>query len=200
MKKKVLLFIFIVVLVYAIGGFIYIKLNKQPDVIKVSDLDKIKGYNYTLKSNDTKLLTSEFNILKANLESNNVNNEEYAKSIAKLFIIDLYTLNNKINKYDVGGTVYVYPDAVPNYKLNVQNTIYKYMEDNTNKNRNQVLPEVSTIDITKFEETTYKIGDKEYQGYKVELNWTYVEDLGYDTKAEVILIKQDKTYYVVEEN
>lgn len=200
MKKKILLFVLIVVLVYAIGGFIYIKLNKKPDVIQVSDLDKINGYNYTLKSNDTQLQTDEFNVLKANLESESINYEEYAKSVAKLFIIDLYTLNSKINKYDVGGAQYVYPDAVSNYKLNVQNTIYKYMEDNTNKNRNQILPEVSTIDITKFEETTYKIEEKEYPGYKAELSWTYVEDLGYDTNAEVLLIKQDKTYYVVEDN
>ena len=200
MKKKIILFILIVILVYAIGGVVYVLLNKKPEVIKISNLDTIKGYNYTLRSNDTQIYKNEFNNLKHNLESNSVNNEEYASSVAKLFIIDLYTLNNKINKYDVGGVSFVYPDAVSNYKLNVQNTIYKYMEDNTNKNRNQKLPEVSGIDLTNIEKTNYNINDKSYEGYKINLEWTYVEDFGYDSAGEVILIKSDKYYYVVEKN
>ena len=129
MKKKILLFIFIIILVYAIGGIIFWFLNKKPEVVRISNLDSISGYNYNLKSNDKELYKSEFKILKKNLESNEINKEEYAKSISKMFIIDLYTLNNKINKYEIGGEQFVYPDAVENFKLNVQNTIYKYLED-----------------------------------------------------------------------
>jgi len=200
MKKKIILFIFIIIFVYAAGGIAYVILNKKAETVKISDLDSIKGYNYTLKSNATELYKSEFKALKSNLENNNVNDEEFAKSVAKLFIIDLYTLSNKINKYDVGGINFVHPDYLSNYKLNVEDTLYKYMEDNTTKGRKQELPEVSTIEIKKCEEATYKIGEKEETGYKIELEWSYVKDLGYDKDGEVIIVKLDKNYYIVEKN
>ena len=200
MRKKIILFILIIIFVYAAGGVAYVLLNKKPEVIKISNLDTIKGYNYTLKSNATDIYKDEFKTLKTNLESDNINEEEYAKSISKLFIIDLYTLTNKINKYDVGGTSFVHPDYLANYKLNVQNTLYKYMEDNTNKNRNQELPEVSNIDIINTEKTTFELGETTYDGYKINLEWNYVKDLGYDSKGEVIVIKVNNNYYIVEKN
>ena len=45
-----------------------------------------------------------------------------------MFLIDLYNLDNKKNMYDVGGVIFVFPDARENYKLNVSNTLYKYMK------------------------------------------------------------------------
>ena len=200
MKKKIILFIFIVVFIYAAGGLAYYYTNKKPAVINISSLDTIKGYNYTLKSNDTLIYTNEFKMLKSNLESDSIDYEEYAKSIAKLFIIDLYTLNNKINKYDVGGTLYIHPDYINNYKLNVQDTLYKYIEDNSNKLRNQELPEVSSTEIINTEEIKFNIGDNEYDGYKINIKWDYVKDLGYDTEGEVIVIKDNNNCYVVEKN
>ena len=200
MKKKIILFIFIVVFIYAAGGLAYYYTNKKPAVINISSLDTIKGYNYTLKSNDTLIYTNEFKTLKSNLESDSIDYEEYAKSIAKLFIIDLYTLNNKINKYDVGGTLYIHPDYINNYKLNVQDTLYKYIEDNSNKLRNQELPEVSSTEIINTEEIKFNIGDNEYDGYKINIKWDYVKDLGYDTEGEVLVIKDNNNCYVVEKN
>ena len=202
MKKKILLFILIIILVYSIGGIIYIYMNKKPSAepVKISNLDTIKGYNYALRSNDTALYKEVFNNLKKNLESKEINDEEYAKTLTKLFIIDLYTLNNKINKYDVGGAQFVHPDYVSNYKLNVQNTLYKYMEDNSYKNRTQELPEVASVNITNAEKTNYKIGDNSFEGYKITLEWTYVKDLEYDSKGEVTLVKIDNLYYVVQKD
>lgn len=200
MKKKIVLFIFIIIFVYAAGGIIYGILNKKPEVIKISNVDTINGYNYTLKSNSTDLYKSEFKNLKSNLESNEINDEEYAKSIAKLFIIDLYTLNNKINKYDIGGIEFVHPDYIVNYKLNASDTMYKYIEDNSNNNRNQNLPEVSSIEIISNEKTNYQLNDNSFEGYNVSLEWTYKNDNGYETKGNVLLIKIDNTYYIVEKN
>ncbi len=200
MKKKILLFIFIIILVYAIGGIIFWFLNRKPEVVRISNLDSISGYNYNLKSNDKELYKSEFKILKKNLESNEINKEEYAKSISKMFIIDLYTLNNKINKYEIGGEQFVYPDAVENFKLNVQNTIYKYLEDNSNNFRKQELPEVSNVTINNIENIDYTIKDQTFKGYKVKLSWEYVKDLGYDKEGELILVTIDKNIYIVEKN
>lgn len=201
MKKKVILFLCILIFVYAAGGTIYYiaTREKKDDKPIVTNKDTIKGYNYTLKSNATKLYEDEFKALKANLEGD-INYDEYAASVAKLFVIDLYTINNKINKYDTGGTSFVYPDGRDNYKLNVQDTIYKYVEDNTNGKRTQSLPEVSSVTVKDSKKDTYKIGDNSFEAYKINLEWSYVQDLGYDKTGEIILIKKDKNIYVVEKN
>lgn len=201
MKKKVILFLCILIFVYAAGGTIYYiaTREKKDDKPIVTNKDTIKGYDYTLKSNATKLYEDEFKALKANLEGD-INYDEYAVSVAKLFVIDLYTINNKINKYDTGGTSFVYPDGRDNYKLNVQDTIYKYVEDNTNGKRTQNLPEVSSVIVKDSKKDTYKIGDNSFEAYKINLEWSYVQDLGYDKTGEIILIKKDKNIYVVEKN
>ena len=201
MKKKVILFLCILIFVYAAGGTIYYiaTREKKDDKPIVTNKDTIKGYDYTLKSNATKLYEDEFKTLKANLEGD-INYAEYAVSVAKLFVIDLYTINNKINKYDTGGASFVYPDGRDNYKLNVQDTIYKYVEDNTNGKRTQNLPEVSSVIVKDSKKDTYKIGDNSFEAYKINLEWSYVQDLGYDKTGEIILIKKDKNIYVVEKN
>lgn len=201
MKKKVILFLCILIFVYAAGGTIYYiaTREKKDDKPIVTNKDTIKGYDYTLKSNATKLYEDEFKVLKANLEGD-INYDEYAVSVAKLFVIDLYTINNKINKYDTGGTSFVYPDGRDNYKLNVQDTIYKYVEDNTNGKRTQSLPEVSSVTVKGINKDTYKIGVNSFEAYKINLEWSYVQDLGYDKTGEIILIKKDKNIYVVEKN
>lgn len=201
MKKKVILFLCILIFVYAAGGTIYYiaTREKKDDKPIVTNKDTIKGYDYTLKSNATKLYEDEFKALKANLEGD-INYDEYAVSVAKLFVIDLYTINNKINKYDTGGASFVYPDGRDNYKLNVQDTIYKYVEDNTNSKRTQNLPEVSSVIVKDSKKDTYKIGDNSFEAYKINLEWSYVQDLGYDKTGEIILIKKDKNIYVVEKN
>lgn len=201
MKKKVILFFCILIFVYAVGGTIYYiaTREKKDDKPIVTNKDTIEGYDYTLKSNATKLYEDEFKALKANLEGD-INYDEYAVSVAKLFVIDLYTINNKINKYDTGGASFVYPDGRDNYKLNVQDTIYKYVEDNTNGKRTQNLPEVSSVIVKDSKKDTYKIGDNSFEAYKINLEWSYVQDLGYDKTGEIILIKKDKNIYVVEKN
>ena len=201
MKKKVILFFCFLIFVYAVGGTIYYiaTREKKDDKPIVTNKDTIKGYDYTLKSNATKLYEDEFTALKANLEGD-INYHEYAVSVAKLFVIDLYTINNKINKYDTGGVSFVYPDGRDNYKLNVQDTIYKYVEDNTNGKRTQNLPEVSSVIVKDSKKDTYKIGDNSFEAYKINLEWSYVQDLGYDKTGEIILIKKDKNIYVVEKN
>lgn len=201
MKKKVILFLCILIFVYAAGGTIYYiaTREKKDDKPIVTNKDTIKGYDYTLKSNATKLYEDEFKALKANLEGD-INYDEYAVSVAKLFVIDLYTINNKINKYDTGGASFVYPDGRDNYKLNVQDTIYKYVEDNTNGKRTQNLPEVSSVIVKDSKKDTYKIGDNSFEAYKINLEWSYVQDLGYDKTGEIILIKKARNIYVVEKN
>ena len=147
---------------------------------------------------NTKLYKDEFNKLKKNLESNDINYDEYAKSIAKMFIIDLYTIDNKINKYDVGGLEFVHPDARENYELNVKDTIYKYV--NNDSNRDQELPVVSKITIDDYDnEAKFKIKDEdEEDAYEISLSWEYEKDDDYDNEAVIKIVKKDKYLYIVE--
>ena len=119
-----------------------------------------------------------------------------------MFIIDLYTIKNKTNKYDIGGLEFVYPDAIENFSINVTDTIYKYVEDNTKGNRVQQLPTVKTITIDSIKKDKFEIKSekKKYDSYVIKLNWTYSIDLGYDTEGEVIVINKDNKLYVVEKN
>lgn len=201
-NKKLLLVICSIIFIYCIGGIIYcnIKKNINTNKSKVDNGIQIKGFEYILYESHPKLYKEEFKVLKNNLESDEIDYVEYAKSISKMFIIDLYNLENKKNMYDVGGVVFVYPDARENYKLNVTNTLYKYMKDNSVGKRDQELPEVKTVEIINYEDNKYTIGDNEFDGYKININIEYINDLGYDKAAEVLLIKQDKYLYIVEKN
>lgn len=198
-KKKVIIFIILIIILAAGGLVAYRIINpSQAKVKETKKLDKIKGFDYHLEDRDTKLYKDEFNKLKKNLESNDINYDEYAKSIAKMFIIDLYTIDNKINKYDVGGLEFVHPDARENYELNVKDTIYKYV--NNDSNRDQELPVVSKITIDDFDnEAKFKIKDEdEEDAYEISLSWEYEKDDDYDNEAVIKIVKKDKYLYIVE--
>jgi hypothetical protein len=205
-KKRVLLFLLIVFIVLLVVGVcIYFYLNKdKKEVVETKEaviLNSIGEYGITLSDLDSELYKTEYEILKKNLESDKINMEEYAKSIAKLFVIDLYTLNTKINKYDIGGAEEVYPNIVDNYKLNVSDTLYKYMEDNSTGKRRQTLPTVKTIKVDSIKPNKYKIDaeNQTYDGYVVNLSWTYDNPkLGYDDEGEIYIINVDNKLYVVE--
>lgn len=191
--------IFIVIAILLIISFLVYKLlknNNTNDNIKV--VDSIEKYGYNLDDRDSALMKSKYEELKKVLNSDEIDYEEYAKILAELFIIDLFTLNNKINKYDVGSAEYVYPDSIENFKLNVEDTIYKHMENNSDGKRKQDLPEVSGSNITAINTGEFLIDDENYDSFIVELNWDYVKDLGYDDNATITLINLDNKLYVVE--
>lgn len=202
-KKKIGIIICIILLIYFVGGIVYNLSgisNRNSKKANVDNNIQIKDFEYLCEDDQTSLFKSEFKILKKNLESVDIDYLEYAYSISKLFVVDLYTLDNKKNMYDVGGVQFVYPDARDNYKLNVENTLYKYMEDINDGKRKQELPEVSGVNITSHEEIDYDISNVKHKGYKINIDITYVKDLEYDAKAEIILVKSDKYLYVVEKN
>ena len=203
-NKKFWLIISSIALLYFIGGIVYINLDRDSGNVKNNkNLDKgisIKGFDYILYEDDIDIYKDEFKKLKKNLESSNINYTEYAESISKMFVMDLYSLKVKKNMYDVGGVQFVYPDIRDNYKLNVTNTLYKYMKDNSDGKREQDLPMVKSVSIKNEDETKYKIGEEEFDGYKINLDIEYVKDLEYDKRAEIILVKKDKYLYIVEKN
>lgn len=197
--KRILIIILIVVLLAIISFVIYkILLNNKTEEEVVNVVDSISEYGYNLDDRDTELMKSVYEELKNILNSDEIDYELYANTLAKLFVIDLFTMDNKINKYDVGGSEYVYPDALENFKLNVEDTLYKHMENNSSGKRKQELPEVSSIEVLSNETDEYTIGENSFDSYIVNLSWQYVSDLGYDNNALITLINLDNKLYVVE--
>lgn len=200
-RRNILIIIGLLILIglTSLVGFFLLR-DKEDDtnLNTVQLVDEIKGYDYHLKDRDTKLYKEEFIKLKALLEEEDIDYESYAELLGKLYVIDLYTINNKINKYDVGGSQFVYPSAKENYELNVRETIYRYVEDNSNSKRTQKLPEVSSITVSDIKETKYTLEETEYEGYEVSIDLQYIEDLGYDEEVSITLIKDENKLYVVE--
>ena len=199
MKKVYKIIIWFVLLFILIGGIFYFFVLKK-DNDKVDYLDTIEGYNYKLEANATELMKQEFALLKEILSADEIDEEAFAQQIAKLFVIDLYTMSNKLNNSDVGSKQYVLPKIVDNFILNVQNTLYKYLEDNSNDKRTQELPEVSGIEIISTETIEFEHNEKKLEAYKIKVSWTYIKDMEYDTEAEVILIMENAHFYVIEFN
>lgn len=200
MRKKYKLTLIIIAILIIMVAFItfFILFNGKKEVEKINVVDSIDEYGYTLDDRDSKLMKEIYEELKNILIKDEINYEEYAKTISKLFVIDLFTMNNKINKYDVGSTEYVYTENVDNFKLNVEDTIYKSIINNSNGKRKQELPCVSSVNIESITEEEFEMNENMVDAYVIKINWKYEKDLGYDDYATIKLIKEDNKLYVVE--
>ena len=195
-KKIILLFILIGILLFGFLGFkVYNDFFK--DNSNTKKIDSLELYGYSLTKNDSELFKTEFEALRTTLNKEPINYEEYAKSISKLFIIDLYTINNKLGSTDIGGTEFIYPDLVLNFTENMGSSLYKNVETNIYGDRTQKLPVVSEVTVGSIEDTTYTYNDVDYEGYSVKLTWNYVEDLGYQNTINLTLIKSNNKLFIV---
>lgn len=205
MKKKYKIALIVILILVLIGVgifgyffFFYEKPVEEPPVREVQITNTIEEYGYNLDDRDTALFKEKFEELKTLLNEENYNVEEYISLVSQLFIIDLYTIDNKISRYDVGGLEYVYSGAVSSFQSVIEGSIYKTVENNLDDSRTQELPEVATITVDSIKETTFTMPDESVvNGYGVDLSWTYVEELGYDTSATLILIPDQQKYGVV---
>lgn len=204
MKKSYRITLFILlILILIIGGscgyyyFFYKKEEQPPTINEVKITNNIENYGYTLEDRDTELFKEKFEELQQLLKEE-YEKEEYLKLVSQLFIIDLYTINNKISRYDIGGLEYVYNAALPSFKSVVESSIYKTVENNIDGKRTQNLPEVASIEVNETSEMTYQMPDEsEVSGYRVKMTWAYKEDLGYDTEGVLILIPDNNKLAVV---
>lgn len=202
MKNKLDTIITISFIILGIVIFSYIGYVVYNDFFKKVEEDvvikNLELYGYSLQESDTELYKSEFDNLSNTLNKETIDFEEYAKCISKLYVIDFYSLSNKVSNTDIGGLEFVYPEIKDNFKLKAKDTIYKYIEVNYNGKREQKLPEVSEVNVEEVTESKYKIGEEEFDSYVVKTRWQYVEDLGYQTSAKLTIIKDSSKLYIVE--
>lgn len=172
--------------------------HKEEKTVQKEKTDYLQLYGYTLDNKDSKLYKETFKELKNILNSKEVNEEKYAKTLSKLFIIDLYTLSTKLTSTDIGGIEFVFPDLLENFKINMGDNMYNHIESNLDGKRKQNLPTVKEVIVDDIEKTTYNYKEEEYEGYKIKLHWEYVNDMGYEDKATLILVSYNNKLYVVE--
>ena len=194
--KIIVLFVLLGIIIFGFLGYkVYNDFFQDKTVDK--KLMSLDLYGYTLSKNDTNLYKDNFKDLEKVLNEKPINYEEYAKLLSKLFIIDVFTLDNKLTSTDIGGLEFIHKDLRENFKENMGNTMYKSIESNLDGKRKQSLPEVSSINADEVIETTYTYKKEKYSGYLVKLSWEYKQDLGYEKSMKLTLIKDNDMLYIV---
>lgn len=175
------------ILIFCIMDVLNSLKNKNAKEIKI--LNTIEEYNYTLNENDPAYVSSVFEKLKEELKNEIVDEEKYATYISQMFLADFYTLNSAINKNDVGGVQFVYEDYQEDFLKSAKDTVYRYVENNIYGNRNQSLPVVSEVTITKIENKMYNSNEvTDAKAFYVTAGISYKEDLNYPKEVSLILI------------
>ena len=190
-RKIVVFSIYVIFILLIIIGIVRVFFMGKK-TLDVQVIDTIDNYNYTLNNNATKYYKNNFEELSIILSNENIDENSYAKLVSKLFISDLYTLNNKLNKNDIGGTQFVYSDFVDDFSSYAKTTIYNNVENNMYNDRKQDLPIVTDIIINSVTNDSFKYGDKIFENsYYIDLEITYESDLGYPTNISLVLVENN---------
>ncbi len=196
-KGRGVIVIFIIVGIILFG---YLGYRVKNDFFKGSErkkLDSIELYGYTLSKNDTEIYKTYFKELSKVLNEKTIDYTEYAKLISKLFVIDLYTLDNKLASTDIGGLEFLHKDLKDNFKENMGSTLYNFVESNIDGKRTQELPIVKDVNVSDVFETKYTYNKTEYDAYIVSTDITYEKDLGYPKSMKLTIIKDNNVLYIV---
>lgn len=202
-KKKITLIIGItlILLVTVLVFTYFIKKdndkNKKEEITEVKKIDEMDNYDYYLEETATEYYKELYNELKDVLNQEEVNEEEYAKIISKLFVTDLFTLDNKITSNDIGGLQFIYTNFKEDFIKIAKTTIYSNVESNIYDDRTQELPIVTKVEVTNIKKSTFNYQDKEYNSYEITVNIEYQKDLEYPKEYNITLINNDKYLQVV---
>ena len=169
--------------------------KKETNVSNI--ISNITDYGYTLDDRDTEYMKDMFHELETILEASEVDYHVYAEVLAKLFVIDFYTLDNKINKYDVGSLEYILSSNVDLFRQKAVDTIYRDVIDNTYRDRIQDLPEITNVTVLDVTDTTYTLNEEVVDAIKVTMNYEYRKDLGYDTEGTIYFVRRANKLEVV---
>lgn len=189
----------VILVVGVLLGFFYFKSKQELQVVTV--LEEINDYNYTLESNATRILKKYYKELKTELKDNKIDEKNYASLISKLFVIDYYTLNNKVTNKNIGGVQFIHSNLKDSFITNSSNSVYKYVKNNLYGNRKQKLPEVNDVEVSSIKEIKYNNGDyKDDCGYEVVVSVGYVKDYDYPEKVTIKIIHEENKLVIVEIN
>ena len=200
MKKVIISIVGAIVVIVAAVLIIGALTNKKPKEVVVEEakqVDNIDKYGYYLFDNKSKLYHEKFKELKDVLNAETLDEKQYAKVVAEMFVADFYDLDSKVSNTDIGGLDFIHPDAKEDFSKTATDTMYKYVETNVYGARTQELPVVksATATISEARYNNDKIVDE--KAYNAEVSLEYVKDLGYPTSVSLSIVHVDKKLYVV---
>lgn len=198
-NKKFVWLVLIIVVVCAVLVYAFFFKKEKAVITEVKVIDNIDKYDYVLYENKTKLYNDNFENLKAVLNSETVDYDEYAKVISKLFVIDFYDLDSKVTNTDIGGLQFIYPTEKDSFVNASKNTMYKYVESNVYGNRKEKLPSVKSVEVTNLKNEKFeseKVSDE--NAYITTLSIDYVVDLEYPKEVTLTIVHSDNKLYIVE--
>ncbi len=199
-KKKlkifpIILILLIIIIIAITVWYIYFK----PKPLTVTVVKQIEDYDYNLESNETRVYKKYYKQLEEELIDNKVDEKNYVELISKLFVIDFYTLTNKLTNQDIGGVQFIHPNLQENFKNEASSTIYKYVKNNILGNRKQKLPEVKSVEIIESKQINYtKKNYSDKSAYQVTVKVDYVKDLEYPVEVNLTLIHDNNKLVIVE--
>ncbi len=203
MKKKVKITIIIVVILLIIAllvgaYFLYFNKNEKKEV-KIEH--EIKGYGYVLKDSKSKKYKELFYNLEKVLKEDPIDEKKYVKLISRMFLLDYYSLDEKIAKTDVGGSDFVYSAALKNFLEESEDTVYKYLESDLYNQRKQKLPTVEDVKIDSVTQEEFAYGEEyDSNAYTVKATIQYKDDkdMGYPLDATLKFIHEDNKLSLAE--
>ena len=196
-KDKWILILFIFCFIVIVSPILFKLFIDFNNPIIEKELSSFEYYGYKLTSTDTDVFKNAYDELSIVLNQEIVDYEEYAKSISKLFVIDVFTLENKVSSTDIGGLEFVHKDLRDNFKDNLGSTLYNSVLSNINGKRVQKLPKVSNVSVDSVTKDKYEYYDVEYDSYVIKCGITYEVDLGYQSSITLTLIRVDNMLYIV---
>lgn len=201
-NKKILIYILIAVLVLGLGFLGYKKLfpkKEDPEALKIKPLDNIVKYEYSLFKNKSDLYKEYFEELKVVLNEKDMKEEDYAKTISKLFASDFYSLEEKLTNNDIGGLDFIHPEIKDNFVLKASDTLYRHVESNIKGDRKQELPKVASIEVKTAQKQLVEAGSvKDQNGYVVNVSVNYEKDLGFPKNVQLKLVHKDIKLFIIE--
>ena len=100
--------------------------TKEPVQIK----DNMENYDYYLTDNATSYYEELYGQLKNILNEDTVDDKSFAETIAKLFITDVFTLDNKISSSDIGGLQFIHSKFKDDFISIAKTTLYSSVQNN----------------------------------------------------------------------
>jgi hypothetical protein len=193
--KRIAILITTVLIFFALLIFIASLINRPKNSEVV---DEIENYGYTIKENASSYYKELFSKLKDAIVEDET---EYAKLVGQLFLTDFYTLDNKINKNDIGGVEFVYSgyqeefisyaSTTPPYTTIINSLIGK---------RNQQLPIVKEVTVKNMVQKEFGHKDSIYdlKAFFIDYKIEYVKDLEYPVEVTLIIVREDNKLSIVE--
>ena len=136
-KKTGVILLIILILTGVLGYYTYTNFFVKKAKEEVKEVSKIDNYGYTLYDNQSKEYKKMFEELNTVLLKEEIDYNKYVELISKMFIIDFYTLDNKLTNLNIGGVDFVHSSIVSNFKEKAKDTMYKYVESNVYGDRKQ---------------------------------------------------------------